>query len=634
MPLPTDIKEKVVSVDPAEREAAAMELAGYPGEESLDCLILMLSDVRAEVIYAASRSIVSIGTEKAVDALVPLLRSEDVTLRNLAIEIIPRIGAVSISRIVDLLNDKDPDVRKFTVDILRKVNSDEAVDPLIRALYDENVNVAVDAAEILGDIGNNRAVSHLVKCLEMNLWLKCAALRSLGKIGGEEALQTLLSVNTDEDGLVLLCTLTALNTIGDNRGLDYVLGLLEKDNPSLELVVIQTVESMLQNADSETINRVKKALPAKRIQTLLSSNNTGAVRSAISLMGIYKEKDAVQDLARLYTASNTHLFDDLEHALLNIAPSRFEPFISLIEDKTEPDSVKVFVVRLLKKIGGLSSSLLQLQELKEASKELKIEIVEALASLKDKWVINSLHELLKDEDEEVRTATIKSLETFLENRSVSHLLQLSADSSKTVRSTAAKSLRRYDLKGRKQDIKKYLKETDSEQVCFGLEMISKDLLNEFKENIFLLIANKNKKVSICALERASLLDDKRAFEIIIQALLNKDPQVRLAAIRGLEHYPDKNIGEHLIHVLSSDPDEWNRYEAVQVIGRLGLEEILGQMVTQLENSPDVVKAGIIDVIGLLGNKKYLEVVKPYAESADIIVKDAAEKTMKRLWTVD
>ena len=628
--LPLRLKKMITSPDPVERKAAARELAGYPGEESLAYLIRMLSDGQTEVVCAASHSIVSIGTREAVDAMIPLLRSEDVALRNLAIEIISRIGSTAAPQVTALLNDPDMDVQKFAVDILKSMKSPETVDSLIRTLYSENVNIAGDAAEILGDIGNPRAIYALTQCLEREPWLKCAALRALGKIGGEDALRAVLSISPDEEGLVLFCAVTALGSIGDKRGLDYLIGLLDKKYPSLESAVIQALESILKNADTNTIEKAKSALQPDKLLPLLDKGNTGVVRSVIRLMGFFKEKRSVEKLVGLYTEENTPLFGDIEEALVNINPKRIDDIRSIIKNKLEPDSVKISAVRLIKRIGNPSAADLLLESLEKGWRELKIEVMDALAALKHKPAIGSLHKLLKDEDEEIKTAAIKALETFCDGTSISLLINLSANKSEAVRKTAAISLRKYDLKERKQDIRKFLKKTDSELICFGLEMIPENLLPEFEEDIFLFIVNEQENVRICAIEQAGLLGTRRAFEMIVQALSDKTPQVRLAVIRGLEHYQGENIGKHLIHVLASDPDEWNRYEAVQIIGRLGLEELLEQMVPQLDNAPDIVKAGIFDVLGQLGTKQHLDVVKPYTESANVILKNAAEKAAEKL----
>ena len=251
--IPSKLKEKITSFDPRMREEAAGELCDYPTPESLEHLKKMLSDDSSQVVYAATRSIVSIGSREAVEEIIPLLNSEDARLRNLAIEIISRIGIVAIPQVAGLLNDRDRDIRKFAVDTLKMMETEEAEEPLIRALFDGDVNVAIEAAEALSRVGTQRAVPYLIQCLQREPWLKGAVLKSLGEIGGEEALKSIVATSFEEESVVLFCAVTALQSIGDSRGIDFLINLLEKRNSSLESQVIQAIASILQNADVDTL---------------------------------------------------------------------------------------------------------------------------------------------------------------------------------------------------------------------------------------------------------------------------------------------------------------------------------------------------------------------------------------------
>ena len=75
-------------------------------------------------------------------------------------------------------------------------------------------SVAASAAEALGTAGTPRAVSYLVECLSGEPWLRCAAFRSLGEIGGEEALDAILSLGPREEGTVLFCAITVSSCLG------------------------------------------------------------------------------------------------------------------------------------------------------------------------------------------------------------------------------------------------------------------------------------------------------------------------------------------------------------------------------------------------------------------------------------
>ena len=81
------------------------------------------------------------------------------------------------------------------------------------------------------------------------------------------------------------------------------------------------------------------------------------------------------------------------------------------------------------------------------------------------------------------------------------------------------------------------------------------------------------------------------------------------------------------NVACSDPDEWNRYEAVNIIGRLRITNMLSELVSLLESAPDIVKAGILDVLGELGDNEHRKIIEMYAKSENPLLKDAAMEAL-------
>ncbi len=621
--IPSDLKHKIASSDSRMREEAARELRDYPGLESLRLLKRMLSDESFDVIYAASRSIASIGSREAVAELISLLDSQNARLRNLAIEIISRIGPVAIFQVTQLLDHRDKDIRKFAVDILKMMNTPEAEDPLIQALFDDNINVAATAAEALGSIGTQRAVPTLIECLARDAWLQCAALKSLGELGGDEALTAILATSPDEEGLVLFCAVTALGTIGDSRGFDFLMTLLERGDPTLESSVLPAIGSILKHAGLETIQRVKTRLPVQKIIALLDNDNREVVRSAIDLLGLFREESAVENLVRLYTEPDKHLFDDLEEAFLRIKPERAGPILGIIEREREPQSVKSAAIRLVGKIGKKETYPQLAACLDTCEDELKIEILSALAVLQEKNALPHIYPFLKNTITALQMAAIEASEAFRDPSAIPQLIELSADPTGFVRSKAAKSLRQYDLREYKQDILTLLQNADPEVLSFGLDMIPDELVPEFGEDIFRLCQSDLEAVREIAVERMSYLETDRAFEAVACSLTDPDSQIRLAAIRGLENYPERDVGQQLLQTARSDPAEWNRYEAVQIIGRLQLANMPAELAALLETAPDLVKTAIIDVLGEFGGGEHRTRIEEYAEYDNDLVREAA-----------
>jgi HEAT repeat protein len=104
----------------------------------------------------------------------------------------------------------------------------------------------------------------------------------------------------------------------------------------------------------------------------------------------------------------------------------------------------------------------------------------------------------------------------------------------------------------------------------------------------------------------------------------------LAALRGLA----KNFGRRAIPFIwkaaCSDPDEWNRYEAVKILNKLGDASILPDLLDLLKSASDVVKAGILDLIGDWRLTEYTPILEEHASSENDLLKDAAAEALAKI----
>ena len=189
------LSRKLGSSDAEERREAVIDL-GRTGKGAVPLLLRALGDTDWRVRKTAVEGLVSLGDDEVTNGLVQRLSSEDnAGARNSAIEALVQIGAAAVGPILQLLETRDPDVRKFAVDVLGDIRDARAVPGLMEKLKDHDENVRVAAAEALGKIRDRRAVDALIGCLSANdqSWLDYAAAEALGEIGDERALGPLLA---------------------------------------------------------------------------------------------------------------------------------------------------------------------------------------------------------------------------------------------------------------------------------------------------------------------------------------------------------------------------------------------------------------------------------------------------------
>jgi HEAT repeat protein len=139
--------------DASARRWAARDLALHPHAAAALCGRLAEEaddSVRSVIFSSAAR----LGGAAVVEALVPLLRSEEPALRNGAIEVLAGLPEAVAPHIEALLTDADGDVRIFTVNLLGDLKHPNVLAWLSEVLvHDLNVNVVGAALEVLAEVG-------------------------------------------------------------------------------------------------------------------------------------------------------------------------------------------------------------------------------------------------------------------------------------------------------------------------------------------------------------------------------------------------------------------------------------------------------------------------------------------------
>jgi HEAT repeat protein len=140
---------------PSARRWAARDLAECPDASA--ALVEQLQreeDVSVREIILTT--LTQLGDEVAVAGLVNCLRSEDASLRNEAIEAMKLLPDEVAPIMGQLLNDPDPDVRIFAVNVLESLRHEQVEEWLKEVIErDAHVNVCATAVDLLGEVGTS-----------------------------------------------------------------------------------------------------------------------------------------------------------------------------------------------------------------------------------------------------------------------------------------------------------------------------------------------------------------------------------------------------------------------------------------------------------------------------------------------
>jgi HEAT repeat protein len=140
---------------------AAVRLATRQGEAEL--LAHRLEDESDTGLREAIlTSLVRIGGVKAARPLIQMLSTEDALLRNAVIETLQSMGEAVVPEIELLLDDENPDLRIYAVNIIHSMCSTRAPDIALGVIAtDPHVNVCAAAVDILAEVGRPEMADEL-----------------------------------------------------------------------------------------------------------------------------------------------------------------------------------------------------------------------------------------------------------------------------------------------------------------------------------------------------------------------------------------------------------------------------------------------------------------------------------------
>lgn len=270
-------------------------------EDIIAFLITSLQSNEVTLSEVASFGLVNAPEEfrdKIAQKITPLISSNNINLRNLVGDLIIKLGNASLNYLLIELKNSDPDVRKFSCDIIGQIGFLEDFDPVYTLLYDENENVVLSAIETLGCLEDQSIVSKFIELYNESEYTQSTIIESLGRIGGEEAEAFLLNKfdEIDDEFIRTLC-IEALAQFGTSKELCEKLEvILINIKDSLKGNILKAYVAISQRNDFE----INTSYEFKQIaHTLLNDDDDEIKLSALVALGNNYNEEDIRTLTNL-----------------------------------------------------------------------------------------------------------------------------------------------------------------------------------------------------------------------------------------------------------------------------------------------------------------------------------------------
>lgn len=588
--------------DERTRRYAAEDIGYENYVEGIPALVNALTDESIAVAEACSQALMRIGGAAAAEAIAPLLSTEDVRLRNHAAEILAKLGAEAVPTLENRLRSKDRDVRKFAIDTLVEIGSHDSAQALLVALDDEDVNIASTAADGLGAIGDESHLAALEAHLGEDEWMHCAALRSMGMIGGEKAVETLLRSMKSESMMIKMTATQSVAALAKPENLPELLKMLNDE--SIAIIgppLTEAISNAVARSDKTDFSKCLDESKLSAIGQICSSYDEEAVKRAIDLLAIFKAESQITALIGCFDAEDEFVNEEAINAVLRIAPNDLSPFVQILESDDSSTKQKAGAITCVGRLNHADS-------------------------------LANLQRFLATENEDLTCLVLQVIDDEIEQIPISELISLLGTGNARVRAEAAEAMGRAGNEAFIEPLIATLKDEDDEVIDradYALIRIGERTSNALLLPYINSFSTGERKM---AFEFFGNHEPETMIDTFLDGTKDPDEDIRVISFKVIANL--EKADQTLIELGIADESERVRVEAVRAISSLPREESLVRFITQTLSTLGIdrerSKVEMIQLLSTLGEFNVVPVVLSFIKDESTWVQIEAVEALKVL----
>jgi len=538
------------------RQSAVRDLV-YRGPAIVDDIVRTLREQHHN--FSVLSSILDLLANAEIDIVGPLiacLQEHDVDLRIQAALILgERRDRRAVPALITTLDDADVNVRFHAIEALGILRASDAVEKLVAIAAGGDFFLAFPAVHALSQIGDLSVAPQLVPLLK-NDWLRAVVAEALGELGDEVVVAPLVQLLNEPD--------CAAEVVAD--------GLAG---------VWQRYEDRY-GAGDHIANVVRRHITATGTQKLIDAvHRVGSdrLRGVASVMGWLNGPAVQRALTRLLGQESVR--GQVVEALVRYGAGVVDLLIGELD--AEDLETRQAAVVALGRIGDRKATLPLVGALGDP--ELALPAAGALARLGDPEAYDALMGLLGHPDSAVRQAVIAALNSIGHPKMAEHIAGLLEDPNPVIRESAVRIAGYFGYAG-----------------C--------------ADRVIACARDSSEPVRRAAVEHLPLFEHAGALPALTHALLSDTPAVRAAAAAAFARVSPADAAEPLLKALD-DSEPWVRYYALRATGRLRHAAIAPAVRRLLDHDPaPQVRLAAIDVLGRLDTADAVAVLQPLVMSAE------------------
>jgi len=587
-------------------------------------LIVTVEDVTARV--ERERDVAGYLREHAhVESQTRLLGEHDWRIRQTAVTTLAQQGHVVVDALVRTLRAQHDNLNVLSsaLDLLALSDID-IVAPLNQLLDDDDANLRIQAALILGERRDRRAIPALVAHLsDPDANVRFHVIEALGRVHAVEAADALLGIAEQRDFFLSFPAIQALTRVGSAAVAPRIVPLLADD-----MLRAPAIEALGAIGDEDVVEPLVGLLDT-------SSTPADVVADALSMLHErYENRHGAGDhiaalVRRTITATGTQQILD---AVQRVGPDRLPALAKVLgwlngnaaqralTRLLGQGAVRAQVVEALVRYGTGVVALLA-EQLHAEDLDTRQAAAVALGRIGDRRATPSLIDAL--DDRELTVAAAGALARIGDRDAFDALVALLGDRDPAIRQSAIAALNSIGHPDMPARTLVLLDDADPHVRVSALKIAGYFGYPACMTRVIECCRDTDEQVRRTAAEQLPFFDDPRAAEPVPALLDDPVAAVRAAAVSTCARMNHGSRVTALIDRLR-DRDAWVRFVTVKTLATLGDTQALAPIVATLESDPAPhVRLAAIEVVGRLEPANALQILEPLTLSTSEDIARAA-----------
>ncbi|MDR2488478.1 MAG: HEAT repeat domain-containing protein [Desulfovibrio sp.] len=603
--------------------------------EAVPDLVRHILSPNVGVQEAVARALRKMGGAEAVQMLIPMLRSDNAPVRNMAIDLLRTLGGKDVESICLLLYDDDADIRIFAADILGSTGTVLAVPPLCRALlHDPEVNVRYQAAVSLGDLAFPEAVASLSQALEDEEWVQFSVVDALIKIRDESALEAMFKALGRASDLVASAIVDALGEMANIKAVPLLLRRLCSSPTPLCNKIARAVirimgERSLSLLGTEDCERLRESLVVA-LKDEDSEIQDTAVRGLAALGGGREVSGSILTLAAaLDPDRDAERIAVIVNALVTLAD------IPELEQAVQGESEQVMRVALdaLLRVDQDRGIALMVDIFWHQSRDIQRDMILEMANYAGRHYQDFFLDLLaRHQDGDILRGAL----LFFSRQSDAHiacdrifpLLSHPYDDVKEAALEVCIALGTPDVERHFREMAGHPDPIQRMMGVYGLGFFNLSLSSAAIEGALQDESPDVRRVAVEAFGRRFLAQGEH-LSLLEERLTDASREVRMTVFDILGRcFNEKFIPYFLMGL--SDEDPWVRVRCAECLGDNKVPQAVEHLARMLHDENNLVVLKVIETLGKIGGETAFRALLPVLEHRDKDIKAAVEEAINKI----